>query len=415
MNIPDDSPAAGHRAPPRVALIGLGGYGQAHLGVLNDLARSGQCRIESAVALPSTSAADLAGLSPQVRRYPHFDDWLQAERGRFDLCCLPTPIHLHASMARAALAAGGSVLVEKPLAASWEEVTGLLEARPAPGHFLAVGYHDFCTDDAYGVKRRLLAGEIGTVRRIHLLGLWPRPDAYYQRNAWAGRLRLPEGAVLDSPLNNALAHYFLLALFFAGETLDAAGVLIEGTGELYRFRDIESFDTAALRLKTQGGVEILAAVTHRGTVESVPLVRMEGDWGAIEWHAGREIHIESASQSRRTLPLRDAAHARLALFSNLLTRLQGNSALLCSARLAAVHSACILDLHAGCPIHDAPELARAEPGHAAPPRGPAIDLETDLRRVVREGRLPSELGLPWSRPATRFPTPHSQLLAQRTA
>ena len=401
------------RPLPAVALIGLGGYGQVHLRVLRELSAAGACRFVSAVAVPGTSSADLASLPTDVRLYDSFATWLEAERGQFDLCCLPTPIHLHASMTLSALAAGGSVLVEKPLAASWREVKQLLAAKPAAGRFLAVGFHDFCTREVYALKNGLISGRYGRLKSIRMLGLWPRPDAYYQRNAWAGRLRVSDGDVLDSPLNNALAHYLMLALFFAGDTPGTAAVVTGGEAELYRTRQIESFDTAVVRLQTRSGIEVLSAVTHSGSTEEVPLLILETEEvGRIEWRAGQELRIYVGDEAPQVRPLPDAVQARIEMFTALFARVRGEAASVCSVELAAVHAACLLDLNAGCLIHDIPPpLLRARDLAGEPGVG-LIGIDAVLRRTVAEGKLPSELGLPWTHPATAFKAEHSLALAQ---
>ena len=412
MSASQETPVSVKSSAPTVALVGLGGYGQVHLRVLRELSSAGDCQFVSAVAVPATSSADLASLPPDVRLYDSFAAWLEAERGRFDLCCLPTPIHLHASMSLAALAAGQSVLVEKPLAASWEEIVQLLQARPATGRFLAVGFHDFYTREVYELKEALLAGRHGRLRRIKMLGLWPRPDAYYQRNAWAGRLRVPDGAVLDSPLNNALAHYLMLALFFAGESMDGAAIVTGGEAELYRTRRIESFDTAAVRLSTASGVEILSAVTHSGSTEEVPLLILETDQGRIEWRAGHELRFHCGTGEPEIKPLPDAVQARIDMLTALFARGKNEPALTCTARLAAVHAACILDLNAGCTIHDIPsQLLRARDVAGEPGVG-LIGIDAVLRRTIAEGKLPSELGLPWTKPAAKFKAVRSLELAK---
>ena len=59
-------------------------------------------------------------------------------------------------------------------------------------------------------------------RRITVRAQWPRGASYYARNNWAGRLRVGSAWVLDSPVNNAFAHFLMLALFWAGDTPTAA-------------------------------------------------------------------------------------------------------------------------------------------------------------------------------------------------
>lgn len=388
---------------PSVALVGVSGYGRTHLLHLAALAAAGHCRIDAVVAPRGTPAADLANVPAGVRCCEDFAMWCTTGIAGCDLCVLPTPIHLHARMALPVLAAGRSVLVEKPLAASWEELRDLVAARPAAGRFLAVGFHDFYHDYVHDLKRDLVAGRYGRLRRIRVLGLWPRPDAYYARNAWAGRLRVADGPVLDSPLHNAFAHYLMLALFLAGKTAADAAVPVAGEAELYRFRRIESFDTAAVRLRTERDVEIVAAVSHSGAVEEAPRLAVETDDAVVEWRIGVEQTIAPAGGPPVVTPIPDAAAARERMYLQLFQRIAGGAGPICPPRLAAVHAACILDLAAGVPI-----AGPAKAGRPAP-----AEIDAACRRVYAKGRLPGESGAAWARRAVPFSMDTSARLARQ--
>lgn len=399
-------------SPPRIALIGLGGYGQTHLRLLRECAARGECQIVSAVAVPGTSAEELAELPMGTRCYDSFGTWLAAEHDRFDLCFLPTPIYLHTSMTLDACAAGGSVLVEKPLAASWPELERLITADPAPGRFLAVGFQDLYLPPVHALQEALLSGRHGRLRHIRVLGQWPRTAAYYQRNNWAGRLHAPGGPVLDSPFNNALAHFLMLALFLAGEAPGEAAVVVSGDAELYRTRPIESFDTGFLRLRTRANVDIFCAMSHSGHIDEPPCIRIETDAAVIEWHVWREVWVTPTDGATEVTTLPTMDETRLSMFRQLCRRARGEAVPVCSLRLAAVHAAAILDLHAGCRIADAPAGLLWRDGAPTVEFSGVDDL---LRRTFATGRLPGELGVPWAQSVQSFPAPYSARLAALTS
>jgi len=83
-----------------------------------------------------------------------------------------------------------------------------------------VGFQDAYTQTTAKLKSRILAGEWGVIRSVRVIGAWPRPASYYQRNSWAGRIRVGESWVLDSPISNGLAHFLNLALYLAGPAPD---------------------------------------------------------------------------------------------------------------------------------------------------------------------------------------------------
>ncbi len=377
----------------RVALIGISGYGQTHLRLIEEQVHAGRLRLASVVApsgTPDDALAQAHALGARV--YPDFATWLEAERGAFDLCFLPIPIHLHASMASAVLDAGASVMVEKPLAASAEDIATLLAARPAPGRFVAVGFQDLHLPEAHSLRSAFSRGDYGALRSMSVLGLWSRGESYYGRNSWAGRLRVANGMVLDSPLNNAFAHFVMLPLFLASRAPDEAAQPFAGEAELYRTRQIESFDTAALRLRLPGDVTLQVHVTHRCEGEEDPVIQLVCEKAVIRWTANRDIRIRWHHGAETRHPLPDLAATRRHHFLSLCRRAQGEDVWVCPPAIAAAHSRLVVALHAALPIHD---LAPAT--HAS--------IADTLRDSLSCGRLPSESAANWARPAMPFVIP----------
>src|SRR5690606_17750573 len=129
------------------------------------------------------------------------------------------------------------------------------------------------------LKRRLLEGAIGRIERVSVLGCWPRPTTYYGRNAWAGRARVESDWILDSRVNNAMAHIVNLAAFLAGPEMDRSIEPERLEAELYRAYPIENFDTASLRVEAAGGVSLLVLMTHACSRTIDPTIVLHGTSG----------------------------------------------------------------------------------------------------------------------------------------
>ena len=145
--------------PVRVALVGLGYWGPhfARIAVENAGSELVWCcdRSEEALDLPRRRY-------PQVARTTEFQEVLDDET--VDAVVIATPPATHADLAVPALEAGKHLLVEKPLAASSEEVDQIDAAR---GDRVVMVGHTFVYNTAVAALRELVAtGELGRVQYV---------------------------------------------------------------------------------------------------------------------------------------------------------------------------------------------------------------------------------------------------------
>ncbi len=246
-----------------VALAGIGGYGAFYAQELLDHAARHHVRFSAAVdpvleRAPLRSAIEAAG----VPLYRSLDE-LYARQVP-DLLVLASPIPVHAPQACLALAKGSHVLCEKPIAATVRDALAMREAEQrSGGRFLAIGFQWSFAEAVQALKADIRSGALGTPLRLKTRVQWPRNSAYYARNRWAGRIQDDTGAwVYDSPVSNATSHYLHNMLYLLGRESHLSAKPRTVEAELYRANPIENFDTAALRIVTDSGVEILFLTTH---------------------------------------------------------------------------------------------------------------------------------------------------------
>ena len=84
-----------------------------------------------------------------------------------DVVHLCTPNHLHAPLARAALAAGKHVVCEKPLALDGAEAESVTAAAEAAGRVATVPFVYRYNPMVLEARARIAAGELGRVRLLH--------------------------------------------------------------------------------------------------------------------------------------------------------------------------------------------------------------------------------------------------------
>ncbi|HYC70676.1 MAG TPA: Gfo/Idh/MocA family oxidoreductase [Opitutaceae bacterium] len=390
---------------PRVAVIGISGYGRIHLELARACRDRGELDLVAATVInreeEAANVAELEGKGTAI--YTDHAEMLRRHAGAIDLCLIPTGIHWHAPMTVAALQAGANVLVEKPLAGSTAEVAAIRAAERASGRFAAVGFQDYYEPGTTWLKGELARGAIGELRSVRFLGLWPRTRAYYRRNDWAGRLQAGGRPVFDSPLNNAFAHFVMLSLYFAGANGRAAtGVRLE-QAELFRAHDIASFDTAVARLATDEGVALWFGATHASRTSLEPEILITGSAGTACWRYESEAWWEDARGRRERRRLLDANGARREMMAATLRRLRDPAASICTTEMAGCHTALIESLHRQTEIVTlAPSLVTwsGDPGDAM--ATPSVrGLDEALQRACATQSPLADAGFPPGVPAGR--------------
>ncbi len=341
--------------PARLAIIGVSGYGSIHLQLARESRDRGEIKITAAAIInPQAEAATIAELRAQgAEIFTDYAEMFRRHAGRIDLCLIPTGIHWHARMSIAALEAGANVLVEKPLAGSLAEVEEISRVEQRTGRFVAVGFQDFYEPGTVWLKNELQRGVIGDIWSVRFLGVWPRPRGYFTRNNWAGRLRVDGVPVMDSPLNNAFAHFVMLSLFLVGAEHPADTPRLEGV-ELLRAHAIESFDTAVVRSVTGRGVKLWFGASHACFETVEPEIVITGRHGQACWRYESEAWWRATDGGTTRRALLDITGARRAMFTAALQRLQDPATPICTSQLAGRHTALIEAIHQQARIVNVP-------------------------------------------------------------
>jgi len=393
--------SANPSSPIKTALIGVSGYAAVHLRVLLSLQEEGRIQLTAATVINREDEVETCEKLETMgcRIYGDYEEMLRAEAGNINLCCIPTAIAWHTPMTIAALKAGCHVLVEKPAAGTTAEVDAMMAAQKESGRLVFVGFQDLFLGTVQSVKKSLVHGEIGEIQSIRVSASWPRPPSYYERNNWAGRIRCGDQLVYDSPANNALAHYLIAALYFAGESPNQVAHAVSVEAELYRAMSIESFDTMCARIQTNTDILLTYSVSHRALESFDPILEIIGSKETLRWDVQQGFRYVNSGQ-KILCPNDDST--RREMFLNVLDSIVSGNNRGCSLEMARAHTQLIESLHQNCPITDvAPEYIHPHTQYDEA-SSHVKDMELWLRKSHESGKLFSDLGAPWAVKATKF-------------
>jgi predicted dehydrogenase len=397
MKSPTHSPASSSSRRPRVALIGVSGYGSIYLSLVRSARDRGEIELAAAVVInPEEERVTENELQAHgCRIFRDYQSMLQELAGQLDLCLIPTGIQWHARMTIAALRAGANVLVEKPLAGSLEEVAQMRTVEQETGRWVAVGFQDIYCPINQWLKEELCAGAIGRLQTVRFIGLWPRSEAYFGRNHWAGRMVADGAPVKDSLLNNAFAHFVNLCLYFAGPTPDTAAAVTVTNAELLRAHSIDTFDTSVVQARSPEGIEFWIGASHTTERTLEPVITLQGSAGSVEWRHGELCILQTTKGRREERILPDIDVTRQTMFADVLARLASSSATICAPALAEAHTRFIEAVHAASePVPVPPEMIiRAQRSGDRNNSWPVVrGLEDALLRANATGSSLAEAG-----------------------
>ena len=247
----------------RAILVGVGGYGAMHIKFFKE----GLLPNVELVAVMDPFAKK-APVYPELvaSGIPIYDDLdLCLTEKKPQLAYICTPIDCHKPQIEICFSHGISVLCEKPLAGTPEEIEEIREMRDRSGCKLGVGFQlSFC-DPIHALKQDIRSGLLGKPVHLKTMTSWRRAETYYTLSTWKGRMKDAQGfPVRDSILSNATAHYMHNMFFLLDdEAADFDGVFA-------RSNDIETFDTAIIHGSFRKGGQFTYVASHSAELESNP-------------------------------------------------------------------------------------------------------------------------------------------------
>jgi len=371
-----------------VSLIGVSGYASLYLDNLRRLHFEGKiCLVSALVHELHKHEREVALLKEtNTAVFETATDFFEHGRGTIDLCCIPTGIPSHASLSIMALRTGSHVLVEKPAAASVEEIEAMQKVASELNRTVFVGYQNMYSEETWNIKEALLGGVIGEIDTLHCMGLWPRSLDYFKRNDWAGRVVKEGKWIFDSVLHNAFGHFLNLMCFWSGTSINSSCEVDEIEAHMYRVLPIESFDTCSVEIKTASSALIRMTVSHNSYENVDPIIRISGSKGSLEWTP--EYYIINGQRYSLTQGVNESFNkARSAMFDNVVARLQGADAHICDLSIARVPTEIVNRMHKSFQITPVDEALVSSYENDMGYHKAIIGLEEAVKRSFEEGVL----------------------------
>ncbi|MGE4488713.1 MAG: Gfo/Idh/MocA family protein [Kiritimatiellales bacterium] len=242
------------RKPLNLAIVGCGGYAGYLIERLAELPED--CRLIAVTTRNPESEAARKFKAQGIAVYRDIDAMLEdLSPADCPAIIVPTSIESHFEFTQKIVHRGFHVLLEKPPAATIQDVDRLIQLQRNSGRWIAVNFQHLFNPMTQRLKKQLVAGDFGSVHSVRASALWMRPESYFFRSSWSGKLRVNGQWVLDGTIGNPLAHLLAEALYLAtpGHGM-ATPVLVQA--ELYHANAIESEDTSCLRVETREGVPV---------------------------------------------------------------------------------------------------------------------------------------------------------------
>lgn len=245
----------------KVAMVGASGYAVNYLGLMLQNMDSEKFSLEGVVDVAIDRSPYCEALTQHsIPVFTSLEDFFASGR-KADLVIIASPPHFHAQQSLLAIANGADVLCEKPIAPLYTDALAMQKAADEAGKFVAIAYQWSYTDAVQNLKKDILAGVLGKPQLMKSFVAWPRDWNYY--SSWKGKIRGKDGTwILDSVIGNATAHYLHNMYFLLGKEMDTCAFPGEIRSELLRANDIENFDTCLLDITTTDGDKIYCAVSH---------------------------------------------------------------------------------------------------------------------------------------------------------
>ena len=256
--------------PVKVAVIGVGGMGIAH--------------VKSTINLEETQLVGVCDIVPEIAErvgaeegVPWFTDYRRMySKTRPDLVVIATPHPMHVRPAIDAMKRGIHVMCEKPIASRVSQADKMIDAAGKYGVSFGVMFQMRSAPIYRKAKEIIQSGTIGEIKRTHMVVSDYRTQAYYNSGSWRGKWSSEGGGVL---LNQA-PHHLDIFCWLGGTPRRVRGRVST------LLHDISVEDSASALLEYDNGAQ---GFFHASTVELPSTFHFEiaGDRGKIVVSGGK--------------------------------------------------------------------------------------------------------------------------------
>ena len=248
----------------KVAVVGCGNIGNRHAAGYLATGRTELVGVADVIKERAEGYADKYG----SHAYGSAKELLAEQRP--DLVSVPTPPGTHAEIALEALAAGASVLLEKPPVLSLAELDQLARAEAESTGKVYVIFQHRHGSGAQRAHRLLAGGDLGTPRVAVCETLWFRPRSYFDpdwRGTWVG-----EGG---GPTLGHGIHQIDLLLHLLGpwKTLTATAVRLD--------RPVQFEDVSLATMIFENGA-VGTVINSLLSPDELSRIRIDTDGGSLE-------------------------------------------------------------------------------------------------------------------------------------
>jgi predicted dehydrogenase len=388
----------GPKPPPvSIVMVGIGGMGLHYLMTLLEEFSPGEIELRAAVDPFPEKSERYAEL--KEKGIPVFDSLSEfyGSGQTAELVVISSPTQHHVFQSCEALRHGSHVLCEKPIGATIQDADRLIQVKNESNHWVMIGYQWSYSKAIQCLKRDILKGMFGRPVQLKSLCFWPRTEDYYAKSSWLGRKKDEEGRwVLDSPANNAMAHFLHNLFYVLGDHADTSAQPTAVTAELYRAYPIQNFDTVACRAFTKGGTELLFYASHVTHPDQGPIFSFEFEQATITYgEVSEEIIAIDRKRKEKHYGSPEAAHHFLKLF-DAVACVREPKPVVCGPEAARSQTLCVNGIQDSFPeIVEFPESMIHK--QESEGRWRVEGLAEGFYDCYTKGILPSEGNIPWAR------------------
>ena len=206
---------------------------------------------QSLINTPSvelTAVCDIQSFRTQraAKRYNchYYLDYKQMlEKEDLDVVHILTPHYLHPSMAIQALNKKINVLTEKPISINPRDGERMIKAAKHNHVKLGVIFQNRYNPGSQLVKQNLLTGRLGKVKAAKLILSYHKPDSFYKKSDWKGRLDKEGGGVL---IDQAI-HFIDVLSWFVDDEVEY--VQANTARRMHKFIEVEDLAEGIIKFK----------------------------------------------------------------------------------------------------------------------------------------------------------------------